>query len=212
MAGKVGTQRRAKRNARWRTTVLCLAFIEVAAFVLGTKAMAFVINTTDSLARGFYVRDISGDEPLHRGDLVSFCPPPVAIAYAKKYFESRSMGLFCRDSGGEAYVKIVAAVPGDRVALTSAGVSVNGGPLIAGTCPLTIVPGNHHPHRLPYLARTTYRIRFNEVWAYTPQWYSFDSRYFGPVVWLHRMKPLLVGHLELQTTMPARIARLQTGR
>jgi conjugative transfer signal peptidase TraF len=182
--------------------------MELAALWGLARQEVFAINGSRSLPSGVYIRDFSGDRPLHRGDIVSFCPPPVAAEYAQKYLGENGYERYCGET--HAYLKMAAGLPGDRVTLSDRGVSINGGPVLPGSQPLTIVPGEHNTrHRLPTLARKTYLLGPGEIWSYTPQWYSFDSRYYGPVHCIHKMRPFIVGDKTLWSTVPTAIVRMQ---
>jgi conjugative transfer signal peptidase TraF len=74
-------------------------------------------------------------------------------------------------------LKIVAAAGGDRVQLLDRQVLVNGRALPgSGT-----VADDAHGRRLAHIARGTYTLAQNELWFWSPNPASWDSRYYGPV-------------------------------
>jgi conjugative transfer signal peptidase TraF len=110
---------------------------------------------------------------VRRGDLVEVCPP-LRVARA-----ARALGYA---PGGSCpgdiipFLKLVAAVAGDRVTTTSTGAIVNGRRLPKSA-----------PQRLrngrwivtpPFGAEV---VPAGEVWLYGTNLRSLDSRYFGPV-------------------------------
>jgi conjugative transfer signal peptidase TraF len=195
----------------FRLTVLGVTALEIGLLVVAGRTGAFAINHTASLPLGLYIRDPHGDAPLHRGDIVAFCPPPAAVAYIGTYGDhSDTQSVFCPRAGGASYMKTVAALPGDRVRVSRAGVSVNGGAILPGSLPLSYVGTKATDgHPITRVPDGTYVVPPGKIWAYTQQWYSFDSRYYGPVTPLHRMIALWTIPLPALTTIPHAYARTQ---
>jgi conjugative transfer signal peptidase TraF len=195
----------------FRLTLIGVVAMNLALFVVAGRTGAVAINHTTSLPPGIYIRDIHGDAPLHRGDIIAFCPPALAVAYTSKYNDGGdSLSVFCPDAGGESYLKTIAALPGDHVHVSRAGVSVNGGPILPGSLPLSYVGTKATDgHPITRVPDGSYVVPDGKVWAYTHQWYSFDSRYYGPVTPLHRMVPLWTIDMPTLATMPHAYARLQ---
>lgn len=133
------------------------------------------INTTPSMPIGLWKQD-SLSNPLHRHQIVSFCPINTNIfktARARGYLTTG----FC--SGGyEPLLKPVAAIPGDRVKVTAEGLFING----------RLIPNSRIQFQdgagrwLPHVPIGVSQVAPDTVWLisnHTPA--SFDSRYFGPI-------------------------------
>lgn len=154
---------------------LCIAMFQVCGW-LGVR-----INLSPSLPVGLYITSAAGR-------LVEFCPaePFASLSLLRGY---RDRGA-CAD-GGAPLLKPVVAVAGDEVALSPAGLAVNGG-RIPNTVPMgTDTKGRQLRHG-PF---GRFRVAPGTVWvasAYNAR--SFDSRYFGPVplsAIRGRVRPLL---------------------
>jgi conjugative transfer signal peptidase TraF len=149
------------------------------ALMMATLASANVaglrINGTPSMPRGLW-RVVAHDGPLQRGEVVTICPPdtkPIRLGAARGYIPAGSC-----PGGYEPLVKPIAATAGDRVAVSAAGVTVNGQP-VRGTAQLTRDSAGRPLRPFPAGA---YQVLPGEVWllsGHDPR--SFDSRYFGPV-------------------------------
>ena len=91
-------------------------------------------------------------------------------------------------------LKQIAAVPGDTVRVTEAGISVNGRPL-PHTAPLA---SDSQGRPLPHVPPGIYQVEPGTVWLLsTYNARSFDSRYFGPVpvaALRARLRPIAVEH------------------
>jgi conjugative transfer signal peptidase TraF len=146
--------------------------ITVVAVAIGLSSR-LRLNYTRSLPIGLYwtVRD----GPIARGSTVLVCLPERVAQLA------RQRGYLWRGScpGSAAPVgKLVLAAEGDVVALTRAGLSVNGR-LMSRTEPVQADSRGRPVAHYPY---GVYMVGRNEVWLYSPYHrMSFDSRYFGPV-------------------------------
>lgn len=114
--------------------------------------------------------------PLRIGSVVVACPPDNAVirqAVARGYIAAGN----CPGSR-EPLLKTVGAIGGDVVAVSEAGVAVNGR-LLAGSVPLE---NDGAGRTLTPFAAANRRLRTDEIWLTAnsdPR--SFDSRYFGPV-------------------------------
>src|SRR2546422_9967538 len=126
-------------------------------------------------------------EPAARGAMVLAClPMEVAVV-------ARSRGYVPRGTcpGATAPIgKVVLAMVGDSVEVTSEGLLVNGRP-VRNTKPLAIDAAGRS---LPRFPDGTYVVGQDEVWLYSSySKRSFDSRYFGPLrlsCILNRVLPL----------------------
>ena len=130
------------------------------------------INTTGSFPPGLYW--MTG-EAARKGALVIACPPPVE-AVAEGLRRGYIGAGFC--PGGYGYViKKIVGLPGDRVAVTGQGVSVNG-ETVPNSAPRRFdTEGKPLPFR-----EAAYTLGMAQVLLmsdYSPR--SFDGRYFGPV-------------------------------
>jgi conjugative transfer signal peptidase TraF len=132
-------------------------------------------NLTSSLPIGLY--RVTRDAPtLERGVIVLYClPPPVAgFAHNRGYVPR---GGQC--PGGLTPIgKMVAALPGDTVVLTTVGITVNGALQSHSRALATDLKGRG----LPQLSRRAYVIARDYVWLLAPSERSFDSRYLGPLM------------------------------
>jgi conjugative transfer signal peptidase TraF len=145
----------------------------------GSGAIAFVanglelrINTTASMPIGLY-----REEPprLERGAWVVFCLPeePARLGLERAYLRRGS----CPD-GSQELMKEIAAVPGDGVGLSRAGLVVNGHS-IPGTALRTVDRGRR---TLPHAPFGESSVPPGELWVLgLDRRVSWDSRYFGPV-------------------------------
>lgn len=137
------------------------------------EATGLRINATPSLPRGLWL--VVGDPGTVRlGDVVTFCPPLVpALA------EARERGYVAQGSCAgefEPMMKPVVALAGDTVAVSSAGVTVNGQSLVRSE-PLSR-DGAGRP--LPQAVGGT--VATGQIWVVSSHnERSFDSRYFGPI-------------------------------
>ena len=130
-------------------------------------------NYTHSYPIGFY--KLTG-APLQKGALVIFCPmdtAPFNMAVARGYI---GVG-FC--PGGASYmIKHIAAVQGDRVAITPEGVYVND-EILPNSRPMK-TDSDHAPLPILHMAVSTLDAHSLLLMSdYSPK--SFDARYFGLV-------------------------------
>lgn len=147
-------------------------------------ALGYRINVTPSLPLGIW-----RTAAIDNAEFVEFClpdGPAKEVAVARGYLPN---GL-C--SGGVApLLKPVTARQGDRVTVTSSGVSVNGEQVV-----YRIAPADSTGRPLPAAELGTHEVSQRELWvlsSYNPG--SFDSRYFGPIPAssvIHGMVPVLV--------------------
>jgi conjugative transfer signal peptidase TraF len=133
------------------------------------------VNATASMPRGIWRVEAPGPQ-IERGEIVSVCLPESAAireAARRGYLPAGPC-----PGGYEPLVKPVAAIAGDLVKITAAGVAVNGEPM-ADTAQL----GEDSAGRpLQPIPAGTYRVPAGAVWllsGHDPR--SFDSRYFGAV-------------------------------
>lgn len=151
-----------------------LLAVACALFAAATTGWACGVrfNLTASMPVGLY--RLTRGRPT-RGSTVLVCLPAQVAAFAKGrgYLRSGS----CPD-GVEPVGKVVAAKLGDSIAVTEAGILVNG-VLVAGTRPLL---EDARGRSLPQLRRSPRIVTEDSVWLYSPySARSFDSRYYGPV-------------------------------
>ncbi|MDE2252686.1 MAG: S26 family signal peptidase [Betaproteobacteria bacterium] len=147
----------------------------VAASAIGTAwATGWRFNTTPSEPLGLYrLTPLTAQAVIHRGDLISFCPPVALYPF---------MVHGTCSNGGAPFLKTVVGVPGDVVDVSAAGVSVDGSLLQQSK---VIV----HPKAWPGLtlpsAFGVHRLAAGEYWTFgagDPKM-SFDSRNWGVVRW-----------------------------
>ncbi len=161
---------------RCRASVACSL---IGALVIGTLATADVaglrVNATPSMPRGLW-RVVDRDAPLHRGEIVTVCPPditPVRQGAERGYIPAGNC-----PGGYQALVKPVVAIAGDLVSVTPGGVSVNDEP-VQGTAQLAQDSAGRPLRAVPTGA---YRVAQGDIWLLSGHdARSFDSRYFGAV-------------------------------
>jgi conjugative transfer signal peptidase TraF len=141
-----------------------------AAYLAGAR-----INRTNSLPKGLYW---AVNRTAQRGDLVAFWPRDTETMREARRRGYILPGVY-NTVGGEGYgllMKRLAAIPGDIVSITAAGVEVNG-TLVPNTRPL---PADGTGDPLPQLRFTNYRLRDTEALFLSDHLSrSFDGRYFG---------------------------------
>ncbi len=178
-----GPAARGRLRYRWRVFIALVASCAVGVvFPAALVVMGLRYNDTPSAPLGWYWRrPVSASGPA-LGDFVAVCPPAWVTPLRFPFYE-RGHGDDRCPGGGEPLVKRIAAVPGDTVVETAAGVQVNGRALpLSAPMPASPVTGI----RLPW-ATGRWALARGEYWLYgpgaAPGWarYSFDSRYFGPV-------------------------------
>ncbi|MCP3959293.1 MAG: conjugative transfer signal peptidase TraF [bacterium] len=128
------------------------------------------LNLTRSLPLGLYRFD---EGPIERGVLVAAC---LQLEHAR---EGRRRGYLSRGScpgGVSPVLKRVGATGGDVVAVTVESVFV-GGELLQVAAPRT----DSHGRSLTTLPVGEYRLALQELWLYTTEPRSWDSRFYGPV-------------------------------
>ena len=160
---------KATNKGKAKRLALTIAALFVGAF-LSAGTASVLINASPSLPIGLYVRTGNAAEPR-----VEFCPPQpyAALAIRRGY---RTKGS-CPD-GGTPLLKPVIAAEGDIVAVSDAGISVNG-QLIPNTFPRAMDTAGRP---MPMWPAMTQRVQPGTIWVasnFSPR--SFDSRYFGPI-------------------------------
>lgn len=141
--------------------------------VVALHAYGLSFNVTDSMPIGLYHVERLG-LPVIRGTVVQAClPTPIAaVGRAQGYLMAGS----CPD-GAAPVLKIVAAAAGDQVQLLDRQIRVNGESLSGSATAATDSRGRHIAH----VPRGTYRLTRDQLWFWTPNPRSWDSRYYGPV-------------------------------
>jgi conjugative transfer signal peptidase TraF len=139
------------------------------------KQQGYIINETGSLPVGLWrMTPVRG--AITRGMVVSVCPPqtpPRSLAYDRGYLSKGRCA-----SGLEPLLKPVAAIAGDEVEITPAGVMVNG--VLLKSSATLAADGQGRP--MPKIPFGRFTVGLGEVWlivTHSPR--SFDSRYFGPL-------------------------------
>jgi conjugative transfer signal peptidase TraF len=146
-----------------------------AAFVSSAHWAGLRINESPSLPIGIW-RVSPLDRDLHRGDIVSFCPPDTPVfreAWRRGYLSAGHC-----EGGYEPLLKPVAAIAGDRVSGTADGISIDGRLIVSSKSLIRDGLGR----TLPSPKAHDVFVAKGEVWvisSYSPL--SFDSRYFGPL-------------------------------
>lgn len=117
---------------------------------------------------------VTRDAPtLERGAIVLYCLPPGVAGFA------HNRGYVPRGGqcpGGLTPIgKMLAALPGDTVVLTTDGITVNG----ALQSHSRALSSDCKGRKLPRLASASYVVRGGYTWLLAPSDRSFDSRYLG---------------------------------
>ena len=160
-------------HPRWnRMRWPIIAGLIVTSAIGSAWATGWRFNTTPSEPVGLYrLTPVTAQTVIHRGDLISFCPPVALYPF---------MVHGACPNGGAPFLKTVVGVPGDVVDVSAAGVSVNGHLLPQSK---VIV----HPKAWPGLVLPAdfgvHRLAAGKYWTYgagDPR-VSFDSRNWGVV-------------------------------
>jgi conjugative transfer signal peptidase TraF len=148
---------------------LAAAVIFWAAALFG-HANGFRINHTPSLSVGLW-RIAQPHGSIERGQIVNFCPPDTA--FFRVALERGWIGRGRCPGGWEPLLKPVIAIPGDRIALSATGITVNGR-AIPGSARMPLDAGE--------IPAGSYSLKAAEVWVIsTSHPRSLDSRYFGAI-------------------------------
>jgi conjugative transfer signal peptidase TraF len=160
-------------EGRMNRAIIVFALAAAALFwgaVLLGHASGFRINHTPSLPVGLW-RIEPPRGPIERGQFVSFCPADTAFfrrALARGWIgQGRCRG------GWEPLLKPVIAIPGDRIALSETGITVNDR-AIAGSARMPLDAGE--------IPTGSYSLKADEVRVIsTSHPRSLDSRYFRAI-------------------------------
>jgi conjugative transfer signal peptidase TraF len=180
-----------------RAQILFGLIILGVALLVAASCFGFRFNLTSSLPIGLY--RVTHDSPtLERGAIVLYClPPPLADFARKRGYVPR--GGKC--PGGLTPIgKMVAALPGDTVTVTTEGISVNGALQLHSRALARDLKGRE----LPHLTSGLYVVQRDCIWLLTTSERSFDSRYLGPLVGgnvLARIQPVWIT-ASTETRMP----------
>jgi len=173
---------------------------------IGLETAGIFVNHTPSMPLGIY-RHVGG--AIERGSIITFCPPPAAVAYARHWHpEEDGKSKDCASSQ-EPYVKYAAALSGDEVRVDQNGVHVNGGAALPGSRPLVRIRTGNTTLVMPNVIGKTWKLKDGEVWAATPEWYSMDSRYYGPVSGVRLARMIIVAPDSPETEAPEFIKKMQ---
>jgi conjugative transfer signal peptidase TraF len=169
------------RKPRWERVAIPLAALAATALVISVLWwLGWRINWTESEPLGLYqLLPATPGTPIMRGERAEFCPPPTVTPQAFPFY----MKGDC-PGGGMPMFKQIVGVPGDRIAVTQQGVSINGEPLPhSGQLPGSpTYPQVHLPYEKGRLT-----LGPDQFWVYgsgaRPELaaQSFDSRYWGPI-------------------------------
>ncbi len=164
---------RQSRRRKLPVVMILTGAVTMGALVAG-EAAGLRVNATASMPRGLW--RVRAGEPVERGAVIVICPPNRAVirqAARRGYIPSG------RCPGGyEPLVKPVAALAGDVVTVSPAGVVVDGNP-VAHTAPLAKDESGRALRPFP---SGSYRVPRGELWLLSGHDVrSFDSRYFGAV-------------------------------
>jgi conjugative transfer signal peptidase TraF len=168
------------------------------AFVLAVPAVTIVamfaifvsdlrVNFTPSMPLGIYRLEALPSNGFARGMFVVACAPADAAVLG------RDRGYLAGGScpgDTELLLKVVAAVPGDDVAVSARGVVINGC-VLPNSAPLAL---DRSRRRVTAWPSGRYHLASNQLWLYADNPRSWDSRYWGPAATasiMARAAPLL---------------------
>lgn len=155
--------------------VKLIGVVAVIAFaVVALQRANLRINFTGSMPIGIYSLSPLPNGGVTRGMLVAACAPARAAETGRQrgYF---ALGPCAHNT--ELLLKSIAAIGGDDVDITAAGVTVDG-------CLLPhSQPVRQDRFRTPLLSWPSgdYRLARDQLWLYAPNDRSWDSRYWGPI-------------------------------
>jgi conjugative transfer signal peptidase TraF len=155
--------------------VTLIGVVAVIAFaVVALQRINLRINFTGSMPIGVYMLLPLQPDGVKRGMLVAACAPSRA---AETGHERGYLAPGPCAGGTELLLKSVVALAGDEVAVTLAGVTVNGCLL-----PYSRAEARDRSGRqLDHWGVSDYRLPAGQFWLYAPNKRSWDSRYWGPV-------------------------------
>jgi conjugative transfer signal peptidase TraF len=153
---------------RYSLVLASILFFSGALSATGLLAPHLFENKTPSIPRGWYWANPISARQLHRGDLAFTCPPLDALHAIEKTGTTFLKPGRCPGNYAP-FLKVVVALPGDRVRVTDEGIVVNDA-LLADSKPI-------HSIKLPRPAPTV--LRDDEAWFWSPIERSVDSRYLG---------------------------------
>jgi conjugative transfer signal peptidase TraF len=162
---------RTRKSRAFRMFAFAAAIIVVGRV---TAASGLHFNVTPSMPLGIYRLAPVPKSGVQRGMFVAACAPIDAARLGRRrgYLAN---GRCAADT--EPLVKVVAAVAGDEVTISSRGVSVNEC-LLPHSRPLKFDSAGRPLSPWP---RGRYRLRRGQLWLYAGNDRSWDSRYWGRV-------------------------------
>ena len=152
---------------------LAVGAILIAIFAFAMRADGLVIAASDSSCPIGIYRLVHNQ--LARGELVEACLPDAIAKYGmtRGYLTQGNC-----PNGSEPVIKIIGAIPGDRVDLSTEQIRVNGVALSASAT----VSEDSCGREVTTLTRGPHTTGPEEVWLFgLHDIRSWDSRYFGPV-------------------------------
>ena len=151
-----------------------VALAVVGAGAGAARAAGYRVNVSASVPLGIWRLDPAA--PLKRGAMTLWCPPDNALFRAARAHRAVPYGL-CPGRFAPLF-KPAAALAGDAVDVSRAGIRING----------VALPNTAQRHEeganawVPHVAAGTYHVPSGEVWfVSTTNPYSFDARYYGPM-------------------------------
>lgn len=175
--------RKISRQSEFITNFIAITGILVLVVSMNLLKNYFSINTTDSLPEHlFYKESRVRDITLQHNDYVRLCPLYSKVADFYRIFDFKKDTGNC-DNGQLAFLKKIAAVPGDDVIVDDKGISVNG-KLINNTKALSSKA--RHFEFKGKVPKDSYLV-------YTDHKEGYDSRYFGFILKdeiTHKIRPV----------------------
>jgi conjugative transfer signal peptidase TraF len=160
------------RGARVAYVGTCVAGIVFLGYAIVALDLRF--NFTPSMPVGIYrLMPVSPKGEIPRGMVVSACAPLRAAELGRR---RAYLAIGACPAHAEPLLKVVAAVPGDELAISADGLAVNGC-LLPHSQPLRVDSAGR---RLSGWPEGDYRLRPGQLWLYAANNRSWDSRYWGP--------------------------------
>ena len=140
--------------------------------IVSVHFYGLAFNVTDSMPIGFYHVEHAA-LPVTKGTIAQVCLP---AAIESMGLRNGYLGRGTCPAHATPVLKILAATGGDRVTLEDKRILVNGHVLPGSE---TAVNDTHH-RPLEHVPRGSFVLAKDQIWLWTPNPKSWDSRYYGP--------------------------------
>jgi conjugative transfer signal peptidase TraF len=141
--------------------------------VFAIRRYGLALNVTDSMPLGLYhIQSVA--LPVASGTIVQTCLPSeiASVGLARKYLLTGNCA-----SGTTPVLKIVVGVAGDRIDVSDRRITINGHALRGSAT----AASDRNGRPLARFPRGVVRLVAGQIWLWTPNPASWDSRYYGPI-------------------------------